>query len=76
MNENKGIWGEGEDMQKGSLVLFVSLESLGSHCYRRGTSRLRKADKVSPESELLCLFGSATPHLSEMRKLRQWQRQP
>lgn len=50
MNENKGvfgIWGEGEDMQKGSLVLFVSLESLGSHCYYLGTSRLRKADEVS-----------------------------
>lgn len=50
MNENKGvfgIWGEGEDMQKGSLVLFVSLESLGSHCYYLGTSRLRTADEVS-----------------------------
>lgn len=50
MNENKGvfgIWGEGEDIQKGSLVLFVYLESLGSRCYHLGTSRLRKADEVS-----------------------------
>lgn len=50
MNANKGvfgIWDEGEDMPKGSLVLFVSLESPGPRCYHLGTSRLRKADEVS-----------------------------